>query len=184
MSGRKSIALPVDCENASHHAIEGVREELARCGVDNVRHAHGDWNSASLSGWQQKLHPHAIRPLQHFAYTKGRNATDSAMISDAMDLLYGGSVDAFAPITSDSDFTPLAMRILQSGIPVYGFGEKNTPGLRRRLLSVFIHGKSASRPRESGQSPGPVEKEEPQRSAPGHGAGTIAAHRRRAIVRR
>ena len=96
MAEGKKIALLIDCDNVSHAAIEGVLEELAKHGVVNVRHAHGDWNSASLAGWQKKLHPHAIRPMQQFAYTKGKNATDSAMIIDAMDLLYSGSVDAFA----------------------------------------------------------------------------------------
>jgi uncharacterized protein (TIGR00288 family) len=123
----KRIALLIDCDNVSHVAIEGVLEELAKYGIVNVRHAHGDWNSPSLSGWVEKLHPHAIRPMQQFAYTKGKNATDSAMIIDAMDLLYSGNIDAFALMTSDSDFTPLVLRILESGLPVYGFGARKTP---------------------------------------------------------
>ena len=127
MTDRKRIALLIDCDNVSHHAIEGVLEELAKYGTVNVRHAHGDWNNPTLSGWIEKLHPHAIRPIQQFAYTKGKNATDSAMIIDAMDLLYSNSVDAFALMTSDSDFTPLVLRILESGLPVYGFGEQKTP---------------------------------------------------------
>ena len=127
MSERKRIALLIDCDNVSHNSIEGVLEELAKYGMVNVRHAHGDWNNPSLSGWIDRLHPHAIRPMQQFAYTKGKNATDSAMIIDAMDLLYSKNVDAFALMTSDSDFTPLVLRILESGLPVYGFGEKKTP---------------------------------------------------------
>jgi len=105
----------------------------------NVRHAHGDWNNPSLSGWMGKLHPYAIRPMQQFAYTKGKNATDSAMIIDAMDLLYSGNVDAFALMTSDSDFTPLVLRILESGMPVYGFGEKKTPQPFVDSCSPFIY---------------------------------------------
>jgi hypothetical protein len=104
----------------------------------NVRHAHGDWNNPSLSGWIDRLHPHAIRPMQQFAYTKGKNATDSAMIIDAMDLLYSNNVDAFALMTSDSDFTPLVLRILESGLPVYGFGEKKTPQPFVDACSPFI----------------------------------------------
>ena len=104
-----------------------------------MRHAHGDWNSPSLSGWVQKLHPHAIRPMQQFAYTKGKNATDSAMIIDAMDLLYSKNIDAFALMTSDSDFTPLVLRILESGMPVYGFGEKKTPQPFVDACSPFIY---------------------------------------------
>lgn len=139
MPKRKRIALLIDCDNVSHNAIEGVLEELAKYGMVNVRHAHGDWNNASLSGWIEKLHPNAIRPMQQFAYTKGKNATDSAMIIDAMDLLYSNSVDAFALMTSDSDFTPLVLRILESGLPVYGFGEKKTPQPFVDACSPFIY---------------------------------------------
>ena len=139
MSERKRIALLIDCDNVSHNSIEGVLEELAKYGMVNVRHAHGDWNNPSLSGWIDKLHPHAIRPMQQFAYTKGKNATDSAMIIDAMDLLYSNSVDAFALMTSDSDFTPLVLRILESGLPVYGFGEKKTPKPFVDACSPFIY---------------------------------------------
>jgi len=134
----KRIALLIDCDNVSHQSIEGVLEELAKYGMVNVRHAHGDWNSPSLSGWIERLHPNAIRPMQQFAYTKGKNATDSAMIIDAMDLLYSNSVDAFALMTSDSDFTPLVLRIIESGMPVYGFGEKKTPQPFVDACSPFI----------------------------------------------
>jgi len=136
---RKRIALLIDCDNVSHHSIEGVLEELAKHGTVNVRHAHGDWNNSSLSGWISKLHPHAIRPMQQFAYTKGKNATDSAMIIDAMDLLYSKNVDAFALMTSDSDFTPLVMRILESGFPVFGFGAMKTPQAFVDACSPFIY---------------------------------------------
>ncbi len=139
MKERKRIALLIDCDNVSHNSIEGVLEELAKYGMVNVRHAHGDWNNPSLSGWIERLHPYAIRPMQQFAYTKGKNATDSAMIIDAMDLLYSKSIDAFALMTSDSDFTPLVLRILESGLPVYGFGEKKTPQPFADACSPFIY---------------------------------------------
>ncbi len=135
----KRIALLIDCDNVSHNSIEGVLEELAKYGMVNVRHAHGDWNNPSLSGWVERLHPNAIRPMQQFAYTKGKNASDSAMIIDAMDLLYSKNVDAFALMTSDSDFTPLVLRILESGLPVYGFGEKKTPKPFVDACSPFIY---------------------------------------------
>src|SRR5690606_35238255 len=93
MASPNRIALLIDCDNVSHTAIEGVMEELAKYGMVNVRHAHGNWNSPSLSGWIEKLHPNAIRPMQQFAYTKGKNATDAAMIIDAMDLLYSENVE-------------------------------------------------------------------------------------------
>jgi uncharacterized protein (TIGR00288 family) len=149
MQESKRIALLIDCDNVSHNAIEGVLEELAKYGTVNVRHAHGDWNNPSLSGWAEKLHPHAIRPMQQFAYTKGKNATDSAMIIDAMDLLYSGNVDAFALMTSDSDFTPLVLRILESGFPVYGFGQKKTPKPFVDSCSPFIYIENLVSSRES-----------------------------------
>jgi len=138
MPDKKRIALLIDCDNVSHNAIEGVLEELAKYGMVNVRHAHGYWNNQSLSGWADKLHPYAVRPMQQFAYTKGKNATDSAMIIDAMDLLYSNNIDAFALMTSDSDFTPLVLRILENGMPVYGFGEKKTPQPFVDACSPFI----------------------------------------------
>ena len=139
MKSKTRIALLVDCDNASHTSIEGVLQELAKYGTVNVRHAHGDWNSRNLAGWREKLQPNAVRPIQQFAYTTGKNATDSAMIIDAMDLLYSKTVDAFALMTSDSDFTPLVMRILESGFPVYGFGEKKTPQPFVHACSQFIY---------------------------------------------
>jgi uncharacterized protein (TIGR00288 family) len=139
MKTNTRIALLIDCDNVSASAIEGVLDELAKYGTVNVRHAHGDWKSPNLSGWVEKLHPHAIRPVQQFAYTTGKNATDSAMIIDAMDLLYSNTVDAYALMTSDSDFTPLVMRIHESGMSVYGFGEKKTPLPFVHACSQFIY---------------------------------------------
>ncbi|MNF65386.1 NYN domain protein [compost metagenome] len=135
----KRIALLIDCDNVSHASIGGVLDELAKYGMVNVRHAHGNWNSPQLAGWVEKIHPFAIRPMQQFAFTKGKNATDSAMIIDAMDLLYSKNVDAFALMTSDSDFTPLVLRLLESGFPVYGFGETKTPKPFVDACSQFIY---------------------------------------------
>lgn len=160
MQEARKIALLIDCDNVTHHAIEGVLEELASHGTVNVRHAHGDWKSPSLSGWAEKLHPHAIRPMQQFAYTKGKNATDSAMIIDAMDLLYSGNVDAFALMTSDSDFTPLVLRLLESGFPVYGFGSEKTPTPFVDSCSPFIYIENLIPPADtkSGTSAAPPRK--------------------------
>lgn len=158
MSELNRIALLIDCDNVSHNSIEGVIEELSKFGKVNVRHAHGDWNSKSLSGWIERLHPHAIRPMQQFAYTKGKNATDSAMIIDAMDLLYGKTVEAFALMTSDSDFTPLVMRLLESGLPVYGFGEKKTPQPFVDACSTFIYTENLANEKEDKGSDKPSAK--------------------------
>jgi uncharacterized protein (TIGR00288 family) len=150
MKNSNKIALLIDCDNVSHESIEGVLEELAKYGTVNIRHAHGDWKSSNLTGWVDKIHPNAIRPIQQFAYTTGKNATDSAMIIDAMDLLYSKSVDAFALMTSDSDFTPLVMRILESGKAVYGFGEKKTPMPFVQACSQFIYTENLQEKLENG----------------------------------
>jgi uncharacterized protein (TIGR00288 family) len=123
----KRIAVLIDVDNAPASKIDEVLAEVARHGVANVRRAYGNWKSPSLKGWEAVLHEYAIRPIQQFAYSKGKNASDMAMVVDAMDLLYAGNLDAFAIISSDADFTPLVMRLLTDGVKVYGFGEKKTP---------------------------------------------------------
>jgi uncharacterized LabA/DUF88 family protein len=101
--------------------------EVARYGTATVKRAYGDWTTPNLASWKNVLHVHAVQPIQQFSYTKGKNATDSALIIDAMDLLHGGKVDGFCLVSSDSDFTRLATRIREAGLAVYGFGEKKTP---------------------------------------------------------
>ena len=132
------LAVLIDADNAQPSITEGLLSEIAKYGVASVKRIYGDWTTPSLSGWKAILLEHSIQPVQQFRYTVGKNATDSAMIIDAMDLLYSGSVDAFALMTSDSDFTPLVLRILESGLPVYGFGEKKTPKPFVDACSPFI----------------------------------------------
>ncbi len=175
MAELNRIALLIDCDNVSHTSIEGVIEELSKLGMVNVRHAHGDWKSPSLTGWVDKLHPHAIRPMQQFAYTKGKNATDSAMIIDAMDLLYSDTVDAFALMTSDSDFTPLVMRLLESGLPVYGFGEKKTPQPFVQACSTFIYTENLSNDKEG--------KEDKENNKPAKRTGKAKLRQNAALVK-
>ncbi len=139
MGKEMNIALLIDCDNSSYQAIEGVLNELSKYGVTNIRRAYGDWKSTYLKGWEGQLHPFAIQPIQQFAYTPGKNATDAAMIIDAMDILYTQKLDAFALMTSDSDFTPLVMRILTNGLKVFGFGEKKTPFPFMNACSQFIY---------------------------------------------
>jgi len=139
MEKEQKIALLIDCDNASYQAIGGVLNELAKYGVTNIRRAYGNWKTPHLKGWEEQLHPFAIQPIQQFAYTQGKNATDAAMIIDAMDLLYTQQIDAFALMTSDSDFTPLVMRILTNGLTVYGFGEQKTPSPFVNACSRFIY---------------------------------------------
>ena len=139
MEKEHNIALLIDCDNVSYRAIPGVLNELAKYGVTNIRRAYGNWKSITMKGWEEQLHPFAIKPIQQFAYTAGKNATDAAMIIDAMDLLYTQSLDAFAFMTSDSDFTPIVIRILTNGLKVYGFGEKKTPEPFVKACSLFIY---------------------------------------------
>lgn len=132
----RNIALLIDCDNARPDSIRGVLDELAKHGSIHVRRAYGNWKREG--GWEDKLHPYAILPVQQFAYTKGKNATDLAMAIDAMELLFTESVDGFALVTSDCDFTPLAMKIRAKGKLVYGFGEEKTPAAFVNACSEFI----------------------------------------------
>jgi len=139
MSDEARIALLIDADNCPAGKIEVILDELAKYGVPNVRRAYGNWKSNNLKGWEDVLHDYAIQPIQQFAYTKGKNATDSAMIIDAMDLLYTQKLDAFCLASSDSDFTPLVMRIRANGLKVYGFGEKKTPTPFVNACSKFLY---------------------------------------------
>lgn len=123
----KRIAVLIDADNAPASKVDEILAEVARHGVANVRRAYGNWKSSNLKQWEAVLHEYAIRPIQQFAYSKGKNASDMAMVVDAMDLLYGGRLDGFALVSSDADFTPLVMRLLTDGVKVYGFGERKTP---------------------------------------------------------
>ncbi|WP_225765002.1 NYN domain-containing protein [Stenotrophomonas sp. Marseille-Q4652] len=123
----KRIALLIDADNAPAAKVDEILAEVARHGVANVRRAYGNWKSPHLKSWEAVLHEYAIRPIQQFAYSKGKNASDMAMVIDAMDLLYARNLDGFAIVSSDADFTPLVMRLLTDGVKVYGFGEQKTP---------------------------------------------------------
>lgn len=121
------LAVIIDADNAQPGIVNELLAEIANYGIASVKRIYGDWTSAGLTGWKTVLLEHSIQPIQQFAYTKGKNATDSAMIIDAMDLLYTGNFDGFCIVSSDSDFTRLASRIRESGLTVYGFGEQKTP---------------------------------------------------------
>ena len=132
-----NIALLIDCENARPSSIDGILGELAERGTTNIRRAYGNWKKQA--GWEAKLHPFAIQPIQQFAYTKGKNAIDMGIAIDAMDVLYTESIDCFALVTSDSDFTPLVLKLQSKGKQVIGFGESRTPEPFQKACSVFIH---------------------------------------------
>ncbi|MEA1879621.1 MAG: NYN domain-containing protein, partial [Campylobacterota bacterium] len=132
------IALFIDCDNISHKAIEGIINELSKYGVVNIRQAYGNWTKDNLKNWEEKLLEFAIKPIQQFDYSKNKNATDILMTIDAIDLLHTKRIDAFAFATSDSDFTPVVMRVQAEGIKVFGFGEKKTPKPFMAACSQFI----------------------------------------------
>jgi uncharacterized protein (TIGR00288 family) len=132
------IAVLIDCDNVSAKHIAAVLEELATYGVPTVKRAYGDWTTTQLTSWKPELLRNAIQPIQQFSNTIGKNSTDSALIIDAMDLLWQGNVDAFAIVSSDSDFTRLATRLRESGKRVYGLGRRKTPESLRRAVDQFI----------------------------------------------
>ncbi|KAK6839124.1 hypothetical protein PG990_010747 [Apiospora arundinis] len=121
------LAVLIDADNAQASAVGLLLAEVAKYGTASVKRAYGDWTTMGLKGWKDQLLRQSIQPIQQFAYTQGKNSTDSAMIIDAMDLLYTGKFDGFCIVSSDSDFTRLAARIRESGLIVYGFGERKTP---------------------------------------------------------
>lgn len=133
------LAVLIDADNAQPAIIEELLAEIAKYGTANVKRIYGDWTSTKLRGWKEYLLQHSIQPIQQFGYTTGKNATDSAMIIDAMDLLYTNQFDGFCLVSSDSDFTKLAARIRQSGLFVYGFGERKTPESLVAACDKFIY---------------------------------------------
>ena len=134
----KKIAVLIDAENAQYSVLGAVLSELSKHGHIVVKKAYGDWSSNHLRNWKQPLNELAINPVQQFSYTQGKNSSDAAMIIDAMDLLYSDQFDAFALISSDSDFTKLASRLKESQIYVFGVGEQKTPIAFRNACDDFI----------------------------------------------
>jgi hypothetical protein len=139
MADHAKLAVLIDADNAQPGLAAGLLAEVARYGTAHVKRAYGDWTDNHLRGWKDQLLDLSIQPMQQFGYTKGKNATDSAMIIDAMDLLYTGRFDGFCIVSSDSDFTRLAARIRESGLTVYGFGERKTPAPFVAACDKFIY---------------------------------------------
>jgi uncharacterized LabA/DUF88 family protein len=135
----KRLAVLIDADNTSASVVEPLFAEIAKYGTASVKRIYGDWTSTSLQGWKKVLSTFAIHPVQQFRNTVGKNATDSAMIIDAMDLLYAGRFDGFCLVSSDSDFTRLASRIREAGIMVYGLGKRQTPASFVSACDKFIY---------------------------------------------
>jgi hypothetical protein len=121
------LAVLIDADNIPYHYVKGMMEEVAKYGTPTFKRIYADWTKPHVSGWKNVLLENAITPIQQYSYTTGKNSSDSAMIIDAMDILYSGRVDGFCIVSSDSDFTKIATRLREAGMKVYGIGEKKTP---------------------------------------------------------
>jgi Fe-S-cluster formation regulator IscX/YfhJ len=133
------LAVLIDADNIPHSNVKGMLEEIAKYGTPTFKRIYGDWTRPSISGWKSVLLENAITPVQQYGYTKGKNSTDSAMIIDAMDILYSGKVDGFCLVSSDSDFTRLATRLREAGMKVIGIGERKTPSPFIIACDKFIY---------------------------------------------
>ena len=133
------LAVLIDADNIPYSNIKGMLDEIAKLGLPTIKRIYGDWTKPTVSGWKPALLEHAITPIQQFSYTTGKNATDSAMIIDAMDILHSQQVDGFCLVSSDSDFTRLATRLRESGMLVIGIGEKKTPNPFIVACDKFIY---------------------------------------------
>ena len=136
---QKRLAVLIDADNTPPSIVDGLLQEIANYGVASVKRIYGDWTSPDLRGWKEVLLEHSIQPIQQFRYTTGKNATDSAMIIDGMDILYQETMDGFCIVSSDSDFTRLSSRIREAGLTVYGFGEQKTPKAFVGACDRFIY---------------------------------------------
>ena len=133
------MAVLIDADNADAKACEELLVEISRYGKASIKRAYGNWTTTNLQGWKDVLHKLAVQPIQQFSYTTGKNSTDSALIIDAMDILYAGNLDGFCLVSSDSDFTRLATRIKEAGLTVYGFGKKHTPEAFVAACDKFVY---------------------------------------------
>jgi uncharacterized protein (TIGR00288 family) len=152
----RNVALLIDADNASAATLDPVLTVLAELGTVNIRRVYGNWSKPELKSWRDMTVKHGIEPQQQFDLTKGKNATDMKMTIDAMDLLFRGKIEGFGIMSSDSDFMPLAMRIRQEGIPVYGFGTSRAPEAFRRACTRFIDVNAISAPEPEADAPLPA----------------------------
>ncbi|HLN55363.1 MAG TPA: NYN domain-containing protein [Bacteroidales bacterium] len=146
------LAVLIDADNIPYVNVRGMLEEIAKYGTPTFKRIYGDWTRPTISGWKSVLLENAITPVQQYSYTKGKNSTDSALIIDAMDILYSGRVDGFCIVSSDSDFTRLATRLREAGMKVIGIGERKTPHPFITACDKFIYLEILSQSAQSGQS--------------------------------
>ncbi|HOG37030.1 MAG TPA: NYN domain-containing protein [Paludibacteraceae bacterium] len=145
------LAVIIDADNVPSENVKGMMEEIAKYGIPTFKRIYGDWTKPNLASWKKVLLENAITPIQQYGYTTGKNSTDSAMIIDAMDILYTGNVDGFCIVSSDSDFTRLVIRLRESGMKVLGFGEKKTPNPFIVACDKFIYLEILKRPISAGK---------------------------------
>lgn len=160
------LAVLIDADNAPRTALKEIMAEVAVYGNPTIKRIYGDWTAPNMGSWKQLLLEHAVSPVQQYGYTTGKNATDSAMIIDAMDILYSGRVDGFVLVSSDSDFTRLATRLREAGMKVYGMGEKKTPAPFIVACDKFVYIeiiRAAAAPKSEVQ---PAPSEKPSKKAP------------------
>ncbi len=160
------LAVFIDADNASPQMAEAVFDEIAQLGEAGVRRIYGDFSSPNIRGWADILMKYALIPQQQYAYTKGKNASDIALVIDAMDLLHKGGFDGFCLISSDSDFTRLASRVREEGVAVYGFGQEKTPLSFRQACTRFIYTENLASEKPAGQEPKPAERQPPSKATP------------------
>ena len=146
------LAVLIDADNIPYRLVNGILEEIAKYGVPTFKRIYADWTKPHVSGWKGVLLDHAITPVQQYSYTVGKNSSDSALIIDAMDILYTGRVDGFCVVSSDSDFTRLATRLREAGMKVFGMGEQKTPSAFRAACDKFIYIEILEQPEASTKS--------------------------------
>src|SRR4029077_9895481 len=160
------LAVLIDADNISYSNIKAMMEEIAKYGTPTFKRIYGDWTKPTLTGWKNVLLENAISPVQQYSYTAGKNSSDSALIIDAMDILYSGRVDGFCIVSSDSDFTRLATRLREAGMKVFGIGEKKTPYPFIASCNKFIYIEILKKEIKETVSPKVTTKERVRKSAP------------------
>lgn len=174
MENELRLAVLIDADNAPRTALREIMAEVAVYGAATIKRIYGDWTAPNMGSWKPLLLEHAITPFQQYSYTTGKNATDSAMIIDAMDILYSGNCDGFVLVSSDSDFTRLATRLREAGMKVYGMGEKKTPKPFIVACDKFVYIESLKTAEHQPETPAPSGKNSRKKAAPDPEAPTLS----------
>lgn len=174
MENELRLAVLIDADNAPRTALREIMAEVAVYGAATIKRIYGDWTAPNMGSWKPLLLEHAITPFQQYSYTTGKNATDSAMIIDAMDILYSGNCDGFVLVSSDSDFTRLATRLREAGMKVYGMGEKKTPKPFIVACDKFVYIESLKTAEHQPEAPAPSGKNSRKKAAPDPEAPTLS----------